>query len=274
MFNFFPSYFIGTYEISKIIQNRQSFTALVNVHVVALWSRYCWVNHCIVDCIQGIFDGHPRGTFGSRNIWGNVRLYWTLFGGTHHFFRGKEAEEAKKPHLEILGSNRQEGIDSLTLRVKIKNTGGSTAKRCYGTISITNVKEDIVDNDWHPTLIRQDNFQPVQDAELCWWRTGNPSKIDIPQKGTAELEIVKRMTIHPQLIEIFKIPSGEGWGGFRDDKFTKGVVHQDKFATVNLTPKKYTGVLTIYSDDSEPVIRNFTLGYDEQTKSVLLELAV
>jgi len=32
---------------------------------------------------------------------GRTRLYWTLFGGNHHFFRTQEAEDAKVPRLSI-----------------------------------------------------------------------------------------------------------------------------------------------------------------------------
>ena len=85
---------------------------------------------------------HKRdgSSYSSDYLRGGLRLYWTLFGRTKHFFMDKEAEMDRQPKLEILYPERHGNI----IRIAVRNAGGSVAKGCYGKIKIEHTEEEVL----------------------------------------------------------------------------------------------------------------------------------
>lgn len=250
---------IRIYGISNIITSCQSFTSLVNIHVVNLWvSR---IAHFVVGTV-GFSNESPINFRRDRNVHNasrNVRLYWTLFGGTEHFFRGREEKQASKPKLKILGVDRQDGTEETTLRLVIFNEGRSTAKEISGLISLEHRKDNVRNVSGYNTLINPDNYANIDGYELCWLREGSPPQVNIPISGKRDLEIIR--IVNKEHSPALVIPSDQGWGDF----------HRKSFGRIGLEPKSYDGFLTIIGEDMDPIVIDFTINYIEKTKNIFME---
>ena len=205
-----------------------------------------------------------------------ARIYWTLFGGTHHFFSGKEAAEAERPRLIIDGVNTQADI----IRVSVTNIGGSVAKDAYGKITIEIRPEDVIDGrDLIPPLVAfttPKDYGEIRGSNLSWRFSKNPAKINIARGISEMLMVVKleRNKVGIPRQDILNIPSEEG---FSDAESIEGIAVGDVFAKsrVILKARTYTGTLTIGADDVAPskeTTKAFKLVYSDINR--ILELVL
>ena len=215
------------------------------------------------DRIHGLSQTRsPPATLGHCGSNGGVhwssritRLYWTLFGGTHHFFSGKEAENAKKPNL-IIG---QSHLGGNSLLLDVRNTGGS-AKDCYGKITIDNIDKDKDVVSSENAVLTERNFSPIREESLSWARmrkgpTGvleNVTEINIPRDGT----------------EALLIADYSSEGGYKNGTQTSAIRISSEIGFVPARVllqwnKTYTVTLLIGTEDTKPITEKFTLAYDK-----------
>jgi hypothetical protein len=190
----------------------------------------------------------------------------------------REAERARKPHLEITGVDMHEN----TIRVRVINTGGSVAKGSYGRITIEHTKEDVISYPVHPAFITPDSYAKVDGGNLCWAFSKNPAQINIAIGAVPELLQIARLEAIPNYAPggirledevFFKIPSEEGWGHIRVDPYRPLAFGISSRSRVLLKARTYTGMLIVGAEDLPPIAREIVLVY-QPPKQVFLQLGV
>jgi hypothetical protein len=189
---------------------------------------------------------------------------------------GKQAEREKQPRLSIGHPSPHANY----IRVKVKNSGGSAARGCYGKITIDHEKDDLVrlGGDSEKAFVTCDAYSQVRETNVCWAHAGlpsNPDRITIPVDQSEVLEIA-RYEMLPVLCPvegrpgvfargkemIFEVPSEQGWSGSKLGAKSR----------VFLRAKTYTGELIVGSEDTGPLSAKIVLMYDSTKEQAYLQV--
>lgn len=184
MFNSFGLHRIRNNEIAKSQRDRKSLTALVNICMDSIFRRFGGMYLDRITDTNPIPEYDNKSNCNVGNIRRSIRLYWTLFGGNHTFFRGQEIANSRKPILSIeydlqnsaiftpeleqeaTQSGQGLGFKRRYLRISVKNIGGSVAEDCKAQLRIVSATPNAVLPSAEPKKLCWENGEEKQDIAI------------------------------------------------------------------------------------------------------------
>ncbi len=203
-----------------------------------------------------------------HNRSGRIRIFGIRCGGGKAFFILQEAEQAKAPQLDFLGSIRVGN----SIRVVVKNNGGSVAQDCYGKITLANIEFAFMPSGL--AKVNQNSGGTIDNSPICWNFANYSSEVNIKRGENKPLEVF-RMDKDNSGNAYFEIPSEEGYARSRSlpEILPSGAnIEITNHSLAYINAKTYKGKLIVGANDTNPIEKNIEIGLTSDNQPNLIFL--